>query len=700
MAYKIRNISLNIQIFIALAIGILLGFTLSDSNIALAEILSVAYLKITKLIALCAIVFSIVTSVYQQPSAATWKNLKKVAALFFAFTITIYSFSYAFNQIFTPALFTFTYSSSSYFVDTSSINEQLTLFFTSLSSIAYPAIILIAILFGLALAGNRQKENHMHEILNIIDTTLHTTLNWFFKLFPLFTLCFAASAIAKLNQNAFLYLKFYILSFYLLTLLLSFFLFPQLLKLFASIRKREFMYQLSLPMLIAFVSGSAILALPATMTAINKFKLEKDQQSNHKWLLGLLISLPSFGGMLSSFYILYLAQFYHVVIPFLKHIEIITLGTFSIFNNHVLPTNGISFLIDRLHLPIDGNSLYLQSLAYTSNITALFSIIAISSLSILCVSNKKVDLKFSRLCIGFFIPVACSAILILLLRSYLPALPAEKPLSKSYEIDSSAQVIVSKTFPTEEDPRYFLHSPAEIKEKRELRVGYLPFIPPFSFPDAKQEQVGLDIAMAHKLAESLDVNLRLVPYKLPELEKMLKEGYIDIAMSGLAISPKRLKKLAFTSSYHLASNALLVLDSKRKNFESYQTLRDNPNLSIAILQESSLDEHFEHFFPKANKVSLNHVNEFTNKPQLDAMFWKYEQALAFSLEHPEYTAIIPSPSIGKELYAYVTHPKSQLLIDHVNEWLDILQTDETIDREKEKWFQLQQAEKPSRWRLL
>jgi Na+/H+-dicarboxylate symporter/ABC-type amino acid transport substrate-binding protein len=704
MLYFLKKMTRSSKTLICLSIGILLGLVLPDFYLSICELLAVSYLKVTKFIAISLIIFSILVSLYGENPNKIQKQIKKILILFISFTLLIYCFSYTFSQIFTSSLFPLTFSTSNYFPDHSSITKQVILFFTSFSSITYPAIALATILFGLALIGRNHEKEKFEEILLTVQSTLDKIFDWSLKLFPLFTIPFSINIVSTLNQNTFIYLKFYLLAFFLLCSFFIFFLFPQLLKLFCGIKKRKFFSVFSFPILVSFVSGSAIIALPLIMNCLNKLELKKNENTNphhNKWMIGFLICLPSFGSMLSSFYVLFLGKFYHVGIPFFRHVEIIILGTFSLFNNHLLPTNGISFLIDRLSLPLDGNSLYLQSLSYTSHLSSLFSLVGLTSLTILCMpyTKKFASLKFSRVCYTLFLPVLLSTFLILSLRTYLPELPAEKPLSKTYIIASNIDVKLNKNLYTESHDRYFTNSPEEIKQKGWLRVGYLPFIPPFSFPDGKGKQVGLDISMAYKLAESLGVSLKLVPYDLQDLEKLLKEGYVDVIMSGLAISPARLNSLAFTNPYHLVDNALLVLDSKRKLFEEYKQIRNIKGLKIAVLKNSSLDEQFSKFFPNAQKFLLNHVNEFVQKEQIDAMFWKYEQAVVFSLENPQFTTIIPKPSIGKELYAYITHPDAKPLLNYLNDWLDILQLDETLKREKDMWFNLQLKEEPTRWKL-
>ena len=191
MLYFFKKMTRSTKTLICLLIGILLGLVLPDFYLSTCELLAISYLKVTKLIAISLIIFSILVSLYGADPNKIKKQIKKILILFLSFVLLIYCFSYTFSQIFTPSLFPLTYSTTNYLPDHSSLTKQVVLFFTSFSSITYPAIALAAILFGLALIGRKHEKEKFQEILLTVQATLDKIFDWSLRLFPLFTILFS-----------------------------------------------------------------------------------------------------------------------------------------------------------------------------------------------------------------------------------------------------------------------------------------------------------------------------------------------------------------------------------------------------------------------------------------------------------------------------------------------------------------------------
>ena len=66
-----------------------------------------------------------------------------------------------------------------------------------------------------------------------------------------------------------------------------------------------------------------------------------------------------------------------------------------------------------------------------------------------------------------------------------------------------------------------------------LRVATSGDYPPFSAVTADGQRTGLDVAIAERLADDLDLELIWMPLAWPELDAATARGDFDVALSGV-----------------------------------------------------------------------------------------------------------------------------------------------------------------------
>lgn len=82
-------------------------------------------------------------------------------------------------------------------------------------------------------------------------------------------------------------------------------------------------------------------------------------------------------------------------------------------------------------------------------------------------------------------------------------------------------------------------SPAPLPQAPPLRVGTSGDYAPFSARDAAGTARGFDVEIAEALARDLGRELRLVPFRWPELTRQVEAGELDVAMGGVSWQPGR-----------------------------------------------------------------------------------------------------------------------------------------------------------------
>lgn len=124
-----------------------------------------------------------------------------------------------------------------------------------------------------------------------------------------------------------------------------------------------------------------------------------------------------------------------------------------------------------------------------------------------------------------------------------------------------------------------------------LRVGVNPNFPPMSSYGKTNELEGFDVDVARRIAELLDVKIKLVPTATAQRVAFLTSGRIDIALGALTRTPARARLIDFTAPLHTESMGVLTTD--RVNVERWQDLDSSDitlvnmrgNLSVELLKE-------------------------------------------------------------------------------------------------------------------
>ena len=139
-----------------------------------------------------------------------------------------------------------------------------------------------------------------------------------------------------------------------------------------------------------------------------------------------------------------------------------------------------------------------------------------------------------------------------------------------------------------------------------MRVGYLSDALPYAFFNAQNELVGLDVALMHHLAIELGVRLEFVPVSRAVLDHasgapdLLRTGYCDILIGGIAVTTTRAGMMQLSSSYLDETMGFVVLDSDRSRFSSWESIRAAGPLTIAVPNQPYYVEKLRARLPQAH----------------------------------------------------------------------------------------------------
>jgi len=225
-----------------------------------------------------------------------------------------------------------------------------------------------------------------------------------------------------------------------------------------------------------------------------------------------------------------------------------------------------------------------------------------------------------------------------------------------------------------------------IRARGALRVGYLGDRRPFAFFNEQDQLVGLDVEMAHVLARALGVSVEFVPVERATMFERLNEGYCDIIMSGIVVTPARTETVRFSTPYMDTNMAFVVLDHRRGEFASQETLRKLKAPKLAILDVPYFISFVKELLPQAELVIVRSAEEFfkSKGKNLDGFIFSAEEGSAWSLLYPEYTIVLPPPPVAIPLSYPVAHA-DQDLADYTNALIDLKKRDGTLTKLYDYW---------------
>lgn len=115
-----------------------------------------------------------------------------------------------------------------------------------------------------------------------------------------------------------------------------------------------------------------------------------------------------------------------------------------------------------------------------------------------------------------------------------------------------------------------------------LIVGLQSEYPPFEYVDASGNLIGFDLDVARVLAEKLHRKLVVKPMKFELLITELKQGKIDLVMSGMNITHNRLEEIAMVPYHGSPVNSLRLLFWNEVP-EGIKSIRDIASLPTPVI---------------------------------------------------------------------------------------------------------------------
>ncbi|MGK7937153.1 MAG: cation:dicarboxylase symporter family transporter [Xenococcaceae cyanobacterium] len=726
---QLKN-SLSTQIFLGLILGIAVGLFLGEMASWLA-FLGDIFLRLFQMPVVPYIIVSLIGSLGRL-------NYRDAKLIFIKGGIVILAF-WAITLL-VVVLFPLGFPSwqSSAFFSTSLLEESkalslLELFiplnpFNSMANTIIPSLVLFCIATGLALITVENKQELLKGLDSLTDALLKIT-QFVAKLTPLGVFAIAANAAGTLPLEAFQRLQVYIILQAAIALILSFWVLPGLIAALTPLKYKDIVTAYRTPLVTAFATANLLIVLPLIISRSRELLLSLDPSPEKNTLaidapLEVLVpvsfTFPSMGKLLSLAFVPFAAWYGGTSFPIAQYPTFLLAGLASFFGDGI---TAMRFLLNLLGIPTDMLQIYITldqvSVGRFGTLLAGMNTIALALLAT-CGINGLINLRRRQIIrFGFLsllaIVLTLGSIHVFFTYGVARDYTQDKKLAqlRLLRVQNPSQAVkILTTSP----PPLTLNSEqsrlVQIRERKTIRVCTEAENYPLSYLNAEEtpELVGFNIEMAHILAQDLGVGLELVPLtedsrnqNISQVADVLNEGYCDIDMSSLPVTPELAEIIDFSVPFENYTLAFLVEDRLRDQFSRWGNLQALPSLRIGIDQDLPYYEaKLKGLLPNADLIQVDSVQEFLNaeNSSVDTMATAAEIGAAWTILYPNYTIAIPKPILAVPV-AYGLPYGEISLVNLVNAWLQLKQQDGTTRSLYDYWIQGKtSAVEPPRWSII
>jgi len=577
--------------------------------------------------------------------------------------------------------------------------------FAALRNNYVPAVVIFAIIYGVAFQGVAQKQTLL-EIFDAVKTASVKIWGWIVRLAPLGVFALLAATSGTVRSDRLAGMVLYVVIYLLGTGILGLAVVPFLVSALVPESYLNIVRRLRPAMLLAVVTTLSVAALPFVQRAAESALEDAGcgDSEERRNVVQTSLSLSYVFAQLGNYfvYLLILYSSYVSVVP-LKLAEKVLLPLMTLLSCLGSPSatfDSVVFLSNWLHLPASVLDLYVETSAVTRFGQVLVSVSGFFFITLVVplIYFKKIRFRAGRfvtgLCIGALLCAVIAGGAFSLRRTMFPPATSRYAfLQMDPRLTHGVKWSIadaSQSLPvTAADPALNTSSIENIHRRGVLRVGFNPQVIPFSYRNARGELAGFDISYAYRLARDLGVGIEFVPFAWSDLKSHLLDHRFDVAMSGIYETNERIQTLLMSDPYFETPLALIVPSGRAEVFLDGEGELSHPGVKLAVFDDPVLVPLSRRLFPNAQIVTVPDYNSLPSVMNgMDGAVWTLEQATAWAAEHPGFTAVAPDHVYGPISTAFAMAPDSTELGGYVNRWLQLRANDGFRAEQIAYWFQL------------
>ncbi|MCF6187172.1 MAG: transporter substrate-binding domain-containing protein [Desulfobulbaceae bacterium] len=226
-----------------------------------------------------------------------------------------------------------------------------------------------------------------------------------------------------------------------------------------------------------------------------------------------------------------------------------------------------------------------------------------------------------------------------------------------------------------------------IHSSQTLVVGTPGDSPPFSVTTSSGKLIGMDIDIVKNLAAMMKVNIRFERMEFAKLIPALQEGKIDLAVSGITMSPERNMQVAFIGPYAVSGQSLLGKRSLMEGITDLKQLGD-ARLKIAALKGTT-SEAIADKIPKATITRTDTLDQslmLLLAGKVDALLADYPFCKVTEFRYPDRGIVMFDKPLTFEPLGIAVAGDDALFINLLTNYLSIMTGSGTLKQLQNYWF--------------
>jgi len=239
----------------------------------------------------------------------------------------------------------------------------------------------------------------------------------------------------------------------------------------------------------------------------------------------------------------------------------------------------------------------------------------------------------------------------------------------------------------------FKHSQTLEKQPHEtLVIGLQSGYPPFEFMDNTGKLVGFDIDLATEIAAKLNKVLVVKDMEFEGEILSLKQDKIDLIVSGMNITPSRLKEIAMVPYHGEAATALSLMfwNEIPQNIHSLEDIALFPHFAVSV-ESGTIPEAFIEHYPAIQSKSF----QGALAPLMDVKYGKSvanlvepDVAAYLKKQHPEIKILnVPLPKEEAiQGFGIGIKKENQELVQQIQQIIQELKSSGKLKEIESKWF--------------
>lgn len=567
--------------------------------------------------------------------------------------------------------------------------------FYDLANGIIPAVVIFSLLIGIALIYLADKQVMMSGLQTLLDVLTKVT-SWIARITPLGTFLIMANQVGTVEFSTIRQMSSYIILYVLGTSIVTFWIIPKLASILTPMKTFAWVKNLIPILILTYTTTLTIVALPYIINLVKReiqmlYPKDENVQSQIQGTVSIIFNIP-LGSIFTAAFVFFISAFFSSKLGLADHFKLLFTTFLTSLGAVGLGSwiNSLSFILDSLGLPIDSINMYLAIVPFTAGFQAMVSAMIIATLAflIMLAGRGLLQTNWKKITFGSLITIIPVFLVFGFVKYYAP-LPKIKNEAKTIfelEIESDANVRVFKK--TSSPPATSPDGPAlqRIFQTKKLRVGYDSNTVPFCFWNKHGKLVGYDVAFAYQLAYDLGCDqIEFIPIQYSSLGQQLENNRFDIAMSAVSISQERLKKMCFPHYQLEAKIVFVTKDKNRKKFATIENIQKDHSLKIATLLNTAYEGIAYETFPHHEILLLDSYEQF-DAGVADILIWEEQEAIGWTVAHPQYHVIYPKPSLGKQGLGYPIKFGDPEFLCYLNSWLTLKENDGFKEEQYNLWI--------------